>query len=386
MFLSFLKRRQSALSLSHPRPALGLSPIVVRSNHSHWFRWVLLGSSIGSILAAAVWFESVNWSFPTLRPSKAFVAVFEANRDPGRTNKLKANEEDRTPHLAFQTSLGAVNDPLPLGIVVKNSAGGETLVLSDLAEGTKLSAGTALGPARWSVPGRDVDKTFIAAPENFSGSMHAVAKLYSSDNLLLETKDVRFEWTGSQTENRPAGIDLTNAARPAVPDLAADGRDATRFSNGSVLMSGHGTDAPPPAARWCNQMGQSATDCMSQISPGLLPPTHAPSVKKPLAQPSPPSTAAALLERGERLLREGNVAAARPLLRRAADAGSADAALDLGISFDPSFVAYANPRAADPVQAARWYKRAFKLGRKDVAADLERITNMTKDSATLKSR
>jgi hypothetical protein len=386
MFLSFLKRRQSALSLSNPRPAVGLSPIVVRSNQNHWLSWFLMGSLAGSSLAVAVWFKAVNWSFPTLPPSEAFSAVFEAH--PGRTNKLKANEGDRTPRLAFQTSIGAINDPLPLGIVVNNSAGGETLVLSDLAEGTKLSVGTALGPARWSVPGRDLDKTFIAAPENFSGSMHAVAKLYSSDNLLLETKDIRFEWTGSQTEN----IDRT-IARPAVPDLAADGRDATRFSNGSVLMSGQGTDAPTTgysesSARWCNQIGQSATDCISQISPDLLPSAHAPSDKKALAQrlASLPSTTASLLERGERLLREGNVAAARPLLRRAADAGNADAALDLGISFDPSFVAYANPRAADPVQAARWYKRAFKLGRKDVAADLERITNMTKDSATPKSR
>ena len=346
----------------------------------------MLGSSAGSTLAAAVWFEAVNWSFPTLTPSEAFVAVFEANRHPGQTDKLKANEGHRTPHLAFQTSIGAINDPLPLGIVVNNSAGGETLVLSDLAEGTKLSAGTALGPARWSVPGRDVDKAFIAAPENFSGSMQVTVKLYSSDNRVLETKSIRFEWTRSQTENRPASIDLTNAARPAMPDLAADGRGATRFSNGSVPMSGHGTDAPTTAysessARWCNQLGQSATDCMSQIRSGLLPPPHAPSDKTPLAQPSasPPSTPAALLEIGERLLREGNVAAARPLLRRAADAGSAGAALDLGMSFDPSFVPY--PATADPAEAARWYKRALKLGRKDVAADLERVTNMTKNKA-----
>jgi len=334
--------------------------MVVRSNKNHRLSWFLLGSSVGGILAAAVWFEAVTWLSPKLTPSDAFTAVFEANRDSGRTDKLKATEGHRTPHLAFQTSIGAVNDPLPLGIVVNDSAGGETVVLSDLAEGTKLSAGTALGPARWSVPGRDLEKAYIAAPENFGGSMHVTAKLYSSDNRLLETKGIRFEWTGSQSENRPVNMmDLTNAARPAMPDLAADGQDATRPSNGSVQMSGPGTDV------------------------GLLPPAHAPSDKKPLAQPqaSLPSTPAALFERGERLLREGNVAEARPLLRRAADAGSADAALDLGISFDPSFVAYGNPATADPAEAARWYKRALKLGRKDVAADLERVTNMTKNKA-----
>ena len=71
------------------------------------------------------------------------------------------------------------------------------------------------------------------------------------------------------------------------------------------------------------------------------------------------------------------------MLRRAADAGRADAALYLGMSFDPSFVPYDDPGGvtADPAEAARWYKRALKLGRKDVAADLERVTNMTKNKA-----
>jgi len=80
------------------------------------------------------------------------------------------------------------------------------LVLGNLAEGTELSAGTALGPTRWSIPGRDLDKAFIAAPENFSGSMQVTAKLYSSGNLVLETKEIRFEWAGSQTEDRPADM------------------------------------------------------------------------------------------------------------------------------------------------------------------------------------
>lgn len=74
------------------------------------------------------------------------------------------------------------------------------------------------------------------------------------------------------------------------------------------------------------------------------------------------------------------MAAARPLLRRAADAGKADAAVDLGMSFDPSVVPYGNSGGGttDPVKAAFWYKRALKLGREDAAADLERVTNTTK--------
>ena len=403
-----------------PQRALEPGRIVVRSNHGHWFSWFLLGWLVASPLAAAVWFEIVNWPNPPVTSPEALATNF------------KANEGYRTPQLAFHASTGTINDPLPLGIALNNGSGGETLVLSDMVDGTKLSAGTALSPTRWSVPRRDLDNAFIAAPEDFSGSMPVTAKLYSSDNLLLETKNIRFEWAGSQTENRPASIDLTKAAPPGMPDLAADGKDVVRSSNRSGLTSGHGTESNRFEWRWSQTKGGpasldltraplrgmsylaadasaisghgadapttigysessaqrsdivplSAADWLFQISSVLLPPDYHPFGEKPLVQPStsPPTTSAALVERAKRLLREGNAAAARPLLRRATDAGSADAALDLAMSFDPSFVANANPGSvsADPVKAARWYKRAIKLGRKDAAADLERVTNMTK--------
>jgi hypothetical protein len=130
---------------------------------------------LGSALAAALWSEVVNSPFPTLNQPEALAAAFETDRHPGRTDKLKPNDGYRTPHLDFQDSKGAINQPLPLRIVLNDSPGGETLVLSNLAEGAKLSAGTALGPTRWSVPGRDLDKALIAAPENFGGSMQVTA-------------------------------------------------------------------------------------------------------------------------------------------------------------------------------------------------------------------
>jgi TPR repeat protein len=84
-----------------------------------------------------------------------------------------------------------------------------------------------------------------------------------------------------------------------------------------------------------------------------------------------------LLQIGERLLREGDVAAARLSLRRAAEAGSAEAARDLGMSFDPSFVGRVGASAApDLAQAAQWYRRAIELGLKDVSRNLERLAKM----------
>jgi TPR repeat protein len=97
-----------------------------------------------------------------------------------------------------------------------------------------------------------------------------------------------------------------------------------------------------------------------------------------MKQPRPEADVDALLKLGRRLLHEGDIAAARISLRRAAEAGSAEATFDLGMSFDPSFLqAIGAGAASDPVQAAEWYARATKLGQKDAGRALERLAKQS---------
>ena len=148
----------------------------------------------------------------------------EADRHPGQADKLEQKDEYRTPHLAFQNSTAPINQPLPLGIALNKSIGGETLVLSRLPEGTSVSVGTALGTTRWSVPGRDLDKAFLSAPENFNGTMQVTATLYSSAHDIIETKELRFEWGISKKEDRlPAPISPA-APQPQPSDPAEAAR------------------------------------------------------------------------------------------------------------------------------------------------------------------
>jgi len=243
-----------------------------RSNQGHVLSWLLLGCwlSVGGVLAAVVWFKVVNWTFSTVSRQEASAGIQEANSHP-QADKPSAKGY-RTPHLSFQNSTGAINDPLPLGIVLNDGSGGETLILSDFAEGTKLSAGTELSPTRWSVPGRDLDKAFIAAPENFSGSMQVTAKLYSSGNVVLETENIRFEWTGARTEDRPATVDLATDA-PGRPDLLALQSSVTNRSAKDASTKSGNSDSFLPERR---VLGLSAANWVSQITFG----------QKPLAQVS----------------------------------------------------------------------------------------------------
>jgi hypothetical protein len=73
---------------------------------------------------------------------------------------------------------------------------------------------------------------------------------------------------------------------------------------------------------------------------------------------------AALVNRGTDSLKSGDLLSARLLLRRAAEAGSASAALMLGTTFDPLVIQQlgAIGIVSDVAQARQWYEKAVELG------------------------
>lgn len=92
---------------------------------------------------------------------------------------------------------------------------------------------------------------------------------------------------------------------------------------------------------------------------------HAKQLPSPLVTPSAPATAHAEKESFEdaiALLVNGQVPAAREILRKRVARGDAEAAVMLGQSYDPRFVSRANSRYADPEQAKLWYVKAKELG------------------------
>jgi hypothetical protein len=72
----------------------------------------------------------------------------------------------------------------------------------------------------------------------------------------------------------------------------------------------------------------------------------------------------ALIKLGQDLLKNGDFSSARLLLKRAAEAGSAGAALSLGETFDPLLIQRLGAIGVQPdaTRAHEWYKRAAQLG------------------------
>jgi hypothetical protein len=108
------------------------------------------------------------------------------------------------------------------------------------------------------------------------------------------------------------------------------------------------------------------------VDPAATTPNAAISVSEP--PPSDPD-AAALLERGDSLFRIGDVASARLFYERAIDAGNGEAALRLGGTYDPDFLAHARLGVlhGNVAMAVYWYRRGGELGAKEAQTLLQAI-------------
>ena len=84
---------------------------------------------------------------------------------------------------------------------------------------------------------------------------------------------------------------------------------------------------------------------------------------------------ALLIKRGEDLVAAGDLSSARLLLQRAAEAGSAQAALELAETFDPNVLEKLRIKglASDITQAIRWYQRAEQFGSAEASRQLQQL-------------
>jgi hypothetical protein len=104
-------------------------------------------------------------------------------------------------------------------------------------------------------------------------------------------------------------------------------------------------------------------------------------VVAPPATPTPrrldPDELEALLKRARSLLAIGDIAPARLLLARAADAQEADAALMLAGTYDPEVLGTSDTRSVtpDPEQARIWYRKAADLGSQRAQQRLAQMQN-----------
>ncbi len=176
---------------------------------------------------------------------------------------------------------------------------------------------------------------------------------------------VQAAFTPSPSNEPPAApVVETPRAPEKVPEPAS-------VTVAAAVSTDRSAAAPAPAPA-------PAPETAAPIAAGPKVAALTPEAPAPVAPPVPQLTAgelATLMARGRRFIESGDFSSARPVYRRAAEAGYAEAAIALGETYDPQTLAErgAVGMSANVEQARHWYERARDMGSLEAPTRLERL-------------
>ncbi len=197
--------------------------------------------------------------------------------------------------------------------------------------------------------------------------------------------------SGHQTARVKSALS-SNAAAPSVVPLVDDGR----VKDGLAKKA----KEPPPRAEASPQSPSTSMEKTAYLTaddrsaqttqpPAQIPPKSAAQHDSSLTVSNSPQTASsvlvldndeitALLKRGKTYIANGDLASARLLLSRAAEAGSAEAATELAATFDPLVLRQRGVIGVEPdiARARKWYQRAAELGSALASQQLAKLSAM----------
>jgi Calcineurin-like phosphoesterase len=236
-----------------------------------------------------------------------------------------------TPRLILVQSAGRADGDIPLGVQVTGETAGLALEISGLPTGMTLSSGRPLGAGAWRIPAPDVGHVTIHPPQGFEGTTDLAVELRHADDTVVDRLSLHLDW---QTPNVIAAKTETMVGRLVTADNAVIKMAATR----------HPTEQSAIHTGVVLRLDRERIDF--------------------------------LIGRSQELISEGDVEAARLLLRRAAEARDPRAALDLGATYDPIMLAILKVHGVAPdISAARgWYEKAKEFGSSEAQRRLELLT------------
>ena len=266
------------------------------------------------------------------------------------------------------------------------------VIIRGLLPGMELSNGDAVAADTSQVAASALGKTWIAPPDSFIGSADLIAELHLPDSRIADRLAIQFEWAPSiSPEQRQGSSDREEPRPPISPASTPLQLDQQQF-DGAPPISPEQTQAPSGRGEPGTPISPASTPLQfdqQQIvaGPPISPePTQAPSHRE---EPKPPISTvpaprqldgeeiAVLLKRGKDLIATGDLAAARLVLQRAADANDVEATLALAATYDPYVLRELRVYsfAADAGKARTWYEKARQLGSSAALRRLEMLTS-----------
>jgi len=230
--------------------------------------------------------------------------------------------------------------PVFLGISIENPRAGSFIQIRGLPPDSLISKGSRVGSDSWRVPLQELANAMLNPPQNFVGTIALSVDLKNSDDVVDDSDVQRLSW--SAADIKPASAPRADTHKnPRVSSLEGELPVGSYGNAGTVQLPAQ----LPAATRSVDE----------------------PQRPRATAQPArviSPSSIENLLSRANRALEMGDIAAARLLLQRAAEAGEVKAAMSLASTYDPAVLRRLRTLGAQPDLAAarRWYEKAAELG------------------------
>jgi hypothetical protein len=297
-------------------PTVLPQPLLVSGYRSVIAALALLALAVAVIVAAGFIIIGKAWTSAANKSADQSSAV--VTRVQGHTSGIGQRPSRPAPTLAAnQAGARATGEVFPLGLSVRGPGNGALLIVGGLKDGATLSAGQPAADNNWRLSAADLSDVMIQPPPDFVGTMDLAIELRLADDTVADRTSLHFEWEA------PVLPPPAPAAAPALP-LAAT--------------------AAPKAYE------------VRQLDPEEI---------------------AALLKRGDQLIASGDLAAARLVLRRAAEAEDARAALALAGTYDPIVLERRAVHGFAPniALARTWYERAEQFGSADASRRLEMLAS-----------
>jgi hypothetical protein len=252
--------------------------------------------------------------------SRGLAATVSQKSTPGKSNQMGVPSQQ----VIFDRAPNGADVTVPLNASLRGALEGTNLTVAGVPAGATVSPGRQLKSGLWRIEDAQLGSVTVHPPPGFSGRVKLVLELRRADGTIVDRQPVRLDWAGPSREQASTGL------RPSsVPIMGAPARAATNLVE------------------------------------------HAPVT--PLNQ----HEISVLVLRGEEYLKAGQIAAARLVLQRAADAHDAGGTLMLGATYDPNILDRLGVLGltADAETARFWYEKAKEFGSSEAPRRIEMLAS-----------
>jgi hypothetical protein len=288
----------------------------------------------------------------------------------GRSVRTDADMEDSVP--AFLSDYDREPDPSEYVTALRKD--GRRSVSARILVGVLMIAAAAILFAMFS---SDATRNIVVnAKASIAASLPAYAAL-PPDPALLTARDTQLK-NPTDAARLSAPVNQPSGVRAVTTAAVGPTREEITPAYQSAVPDGRVPAASPLAAR--PPGAPAVTAAPPAATPvAALPPAPAPEPMIPgdAILRLDPSEIASALKRADELIASGDLAAARLVLRRAANAGDARAAMTLAGTYDPVILEKLGVHGfvPDVAMARAWYEKAKKFGSAEAPRRLELLAS-----------